>query len=466
MLALSLITEEYKLQVTGVLHIGAHTCEERGDYHRMGLTDNDVIWIEGDPSLVQRQKISDSRVQIYQALISDVDNEDCSLMVASNDGGSSSILDFGTHKNSYPGIVEVNRIPLQTVTMDTFFTRHPELPIHKINLVNIDIQGAELKALRGMTSLLPQLTALYLEVNTQEVYKGCALLPDIDAFLSEYNFQRVRQALREDAGWGEALYIRKDLLITVSTEHGGFSNRIKSLVSTLRKNPAGRVYWPWHEWCSCHFSDLFSNDLEVPSATRASGTGWRLSVLPEDKEIVDGFSSHIDNREHNGRCIDHEYHRIPLAVRERYLPIFSTLVVNPNILVNVNKFEVEHMMGKNIVAVHLRTWKIDPYPGIRTDRTAHFIAHMASFPLNTTFLLSADCEDAVGQIASRFLGRVITYPRSVSRDEGRKSVSGQVEDFTELLALSRAKTLLASDRSTYSELIWWFGGCQAEVIVP
>lgn len=255
----------------------------------------------------------------------------------------------------------------------------------------------------------------------------------------------------------------------ISTEFGGICNRIKSLVSTLRMDPNARVFWPWHEWCCCQFNDLFVNDLvvsNIDTSMKASGTGWRLSVLPEDIEIPIGFSRHIDNNQHAGRCIDHEYHRIPISMRNKYLEVFSRLIIQPNILANVAQFHNDQIMGKEVVAVHLRTWKVDPYPGIRADRTAQFITQMRVFPIETIFLISADCDEAVDQLRQAFPNRIITYPRKVSRNEGRKSPQGQVEDFTELLLLTKCPTFLASDRSTYSELIWWFGECKANVIVP
>jgi len=205
LIPLASLVSKYNFVLTGVLHVGAHQCEERGAYHNAGVSDDNIIWLEGNPILVADQK-RHPEIKIYQALVSDRDNEDCKLMVTNN-GQSSSILEFGTHRNSYPGVFEIERIPLRTITIDTFCTQHPELNIAAVNFVNMDIQGAELKALRGMVKLLPQCIALYLEVNTQEVYKGCALLPELDEFLASNGFKRVELSMTSE-GWGDALYIK------------------------------------------------------------------------------------------------------------------------------------------------------------------------------------------------------------------------------------------------------------------
>lgn len=200
------LIQRHNLTLRGVLHVGAHECEERGAYNNAGVSDDNIIWLEGNPHLVQLQQQRDTNVRIYQALVSDEDNPKCSLIVTNN-GQSSSILELGTHRDSYPSVVEIQRLTLPSITIDTFLQQHPEIPQQNINFVNMDIQGAELKALRGMTRLLPQCQALYLEVNTRHVYQGCALLDELDGFLLPHGFQRVELKMTNE-GWGDALYIR------------------------------------------------------------------------------------------------------------------------------------------------------------------------------------------------------------------------------------------------------------------
>jgi hypothetical protein len=51
--------------------------------------------------------------------------------------------------------------------------------------------------------------AVFTEVNTEEVYKGCALISQIDDFLSPLGFERVETVMWKNHPWGDALYIRK-----------------------------------------------------------------------------------------------------------------------------------------------------------------------------------------------------------------------------------------------------------------
>ena len=80
------------------------------------------------------------------------------------------------------------------------------------NFVNIDIQGYELEALRGMTKQLEYVDYIYTEINTSDVYENCANAADLDRFLGGFGFSRV--ATKEtDQGWGDALYSRKNKLL-------------------------------------------------------------------------------------------------------------------------------------------------------------------------------------------------------------------------------------------------------------
>jgi hypothetical protein len=35
------------IPITGVLHLGAHECEEMGLYQSLGISSSDIVWIDG-----------------------------------------------------------------------------------------------------------------------------------------------------------------------------------------------------------------------------------------------------------------------------------------------------------------------------------------------------------------------------------------------------------------------------------
>jgi hypothetical protein len=198
------ILQQYGIATKGALHVGAHECEELDFYNYIGLSPSQVIWLD---ALGDKVHLAKTRgiPNVYEAVVSDKDNETVSF-IRTNNGQSSSILPLGTHAEKYPHIHVVDEYKKQTITLDTFFHTN-NLDASDCTFWNFDIQGAELKALKGAECILPFANALYLEVNAEELYKGCGLLPELDSFLKERGFQRVLTSMVKE-GWGDALYLR------------------------------------------------------------------------------------------------------------------------------------------------------------------------------------------------------------------------------------------------------------------
>ena len=190
------------IAISGILHIGAHECEELRDYVAGGVPATAVDWVEANPALVAR--MAEKGIHVHNAAVSDVEAE--LPFYITNNGQSSSLLPFGTHEASYPWCKVVDTITVKTQTLANLITTK-NIPIATRNFWNLDIQGAELSALKSAGDAINSADAIYAEVNTQEVYKGCALLPDLDAFLETKGLKRELISMT-DAGWGDALYVR------------------------------------------------------------------------------------------------------------------------------------------------------------------------------------------------------------------------------------------------------------------
>jgi len=196
--------KQHNIHINGVFHIGAHECEELHVYEYFGIPLKNILWIDALPDKVDEQR-KRGISNVFQSVISDKDGEHVVFKVTNN-GQSSSIFEFGTHKTSYPWCIVTRRILMTTTTIDTFMKSNA-LDSSKYNFWNFDIQGAELKALMGGEESLKHVKAVYLEVNTEEVYQGCAKISEIDAFLESRGFKRVLTKIVNE-GWGDALYVR------------------------------------------------------------------------------------------------------------------------------------------------------------------------------------------------------------------------------------------------------------------
>jgi FkbM family methyltransferase len=196
----------HNITLTGVFHVGAHECEELSLYKNLNVAKENIVWVDAIPSKVMQAK-ERGIPNVYNAVITDKDDEEIEFHI-SNNGQSSSVLEFGTHTQEHPGIVYVATMQVHTITIDTFFSRN-NMDASNYNFWNFDIQGAELLALKGATQSIQHANALYLEVNEKELYVHCGLIHEIDAFLSTHNFTRVLTNMTPH-GWGDALYVRKN----------------------------------------------------------------------------------------------------------------------------------------------------------------------------------------------------------------------------------------------------------------
>jgi FkbM family methyltransferase len=204
LISLHELVNKYNIKFNGILHVGAHECEELNDYKQYISTDK-ILWIEALPEKVELCKSIYPGINIENAIVSDR-IEDIVFKV-SNNGQSSSILDFGLHSHYHPHVHYITQFNSKTSLLKDI------LPKYNINynFLNFDIQGAELKALKGMEEYLHNVDYLYTEVNSDYVYKDCALISELDDYLKQFQLVRV-ETKWTDCKWGDAFYIRSNLL--------------------------------------------------------------------------------------------------------------------------------------------------------------------------------------------------------------------------------------------------------------
>jgi FkbM family methyltransferase len=160
------LMRKYRLRIKGIFHVGAHECEEKKYYEKHKITN--VYWVEAMKDKVQLMKQRYKNINIYQAVITEIDNEEISFNV-SNNGESSSILDLGTHKEKHPHIHYTRQEKYKSKTLKTLIEEE-KINMDNVNFLNFDIQGVELKALKGMGDYLNKVDYIYTEINTDYLY--------------------------------------------------------------------------------------------------------------------------------------------------------------------------------------------------------------------------------------------------------------------------------------------------------
>ncbi len=201
LIPLHTLVEKYNIKFQGILHVGAHECEELNDYERY-ISRDKILWVEALPEKVEISKNRFPNLLIENAVVSDK-IEKVKFNV-SNNGQSSSMLEFGLHTKYHPQVYYTNSFECETQLLNNIL---PKYNIH-FNFLNLDIQGAELKALKGMEEYLLMVDYLYTEVNSNQVYKDCSLISELDEYLKQFGLHRVETKMTSFE-WGDAFYVRK-----------------------------------------------------------------------------------------------------------------------------------------------------------------------------------------------------------------------------------------------------------------
>jgi FkbM family methyltransferase len=193
------------IEPRGVLHVGAHEAQELESYERLGF--RAIVFVEANRALFERLRDrlhGRPGVTVIHAAATDHDGE-VELNVTTNDQ-SSSILALGVHAKVYPWIKVARRERVPARRLDTLLAEHG-LEAADFNVLHLDIQGAELLALRGGEQTLRSIDLVESEVNIAEMYRGCALLPELERYLGDHGLHRAA-LMAFHPGWGDAIFVR------------------------------------------------------------------------------------------------------------------------------------------------------------------------------------------------------------------------------------------------------------------
>jgi FkbM family methyltransferase len=205
MIDLQASIKKYNMNITGVIHVGGHFGEEYNTYRSISSIEN-IVFFEPDKDSFQKlteNTIHDKKVTCINKALGPFSCEATFHTTPNQGGESNSILEPYKHTHIYPGIIFTNKKIVKVEPLDKFE------PSPTLNFLNMDVQGAELNVLIGASSTLKNIQYVLTEVNTDELYKNCALIEDLDYFLGKYGFKRMETILDRDSQcWGDALYIK------------------------------------------------------------------------------------------------------------------------------------------------------------------------------------------------------------------------------------------------------------------
>lgn len=207
-----------KGQPINLIDVGASTGEFTAAVERYcGIRNAVLIEPQPERAVELRVRFPGPHFYIEQCAISDEDSQkemnifkwhysSSLLPVDENVGGIGKILDLNVGE----------RIQIQVHKLDTVVERS-SCANKIIDLLKVDVQGAELSVFLGAQQTLEQTKMVWTEVCFRQVYKGAALFGEIHAFMSRLGFLLVgiSEGFRGEGGElleGDALFINSNLI--------------------------------------------------------------------------------------------------------------------------------------------------------------------------------------------------------------------------------------------------------------
>lgn len=196
-----------------VLDVGANDGQTIAEYRRALGDDVTIHSFEPTPEIFERlsqRSATDPKVHVHNLAVSD-SNGTATFHVTSL-SQLSSLLPLAADDAAYAsGAKVVRRISVPTVTLDSFCE---ERGLDRVGILKMDVQGAELLALRGATRMLSQarVDIVFLEVSFSDMYEGQVYLPELMTLLHQHDYRLYglydfARELNGTLGWCNAIFV-------------------------------------------------------------------------------------------------------------------------------------------------------------------------------------------------------------------------------------------------------------------
>ena len=324
----------------GIIHVGAYNGKDIKLYQTLNISK--ILFIEANPTVFKTLKANITTASVdVQAVNYAISNQNGKIKLYVNSmEQSSSIFPLKHYRDIYPNIKETHQLIVESKTLDTLL-KELQLSPTDFNILNLDIQGAELLALEGATNLLQYIDAVYTKVNYEELYEGCALAEKIDEFLLHTGFGRVAVAKPFHPSWGDAFYVKKQV-VTMSTlgKNGGLGNQIFQYAFLNIYSQENGLSIKTPKWLG---QDLFGHkDREIDEDLPV--------VVEKNNKIFPGNGEICKNVDIQGYFLYHtSYYR---AHKEYFCSLFQP-VAEIEAIVKV-AWEKLRSAGKTIIGLHLQ----------------------------------------------------------------------------------------------------------------
>lgn len=200
----------YGVNSKGLVHLGAHLAEERAKY--LSVDWGPRLWVEALPDvysqLKERLRGFDQDQTLQGVVTAEAGVTVDFYRIAEN--VSSSTYQLAENGHPFSSAETVEKLSLISITLKDVINYFEAVYGISPDVLVLDIQGGELDALRGGSSILSKFDCIISEISYREIYKGAPLAAELINFLNTLGFILVDEFLVSNTGHGDAVFLRKD----------------------------------------------------------------------------------------------------------------------------------------------------------------------------------------------------------------------------------------------------------------
>ena len=204
-----------KISLNGVIHVGAHRGEEIFYYEKLGA--KKIIWVEPNPDVFKEMEVflTDASACVestaFEYAVSNVDHEEVNFhlyygpdagWLVGNKGCSSLLKAKGRFESWHKKTIKVETITIDTLMEENGYT------VSDFQLLNLDVQGAELLALEGASKVLDNIKYISTEATWNNPdYIGNVMYDELKSFLESKGYIE-EEIINHGPDWGDALFVK------------------------------------------------------------------------------------------------------------------------------------------------------------------------------------------------------------------------------------------------------------------